>query len=86
DRITGVFITRQGVSRFQERFERRVDPRGNVYYWLSGEMPVEETILDADAKILRENGISITPITYDLSCQDEIERLRSQPMPEYRDL
>ena len=86
DRITGVSITRQGVSRFQERFERRVDPRGNVYYWLSGEMPVEETIPDADAKILRENGISITPITYDLSCQDEIERLRSQPMPEYRGL
>ena len=86
DRITGVSITRQGVSRFQERFERRVDPRGNVYYWLSGEKPVEETIPDADAKILRENGISITPITYDLSCQDEIERLRSQPMPEYRDL
>lgn len=86
DRITGVFITRQGVSRFQERFERRVDPRGNVYYWLSGETPVEETIPDADAKILRENGISITPINYDLSSQDEIERLRSQPMPDYKSL
>ena len=86
DRITGVSITRQGVSRFQERFERRVDPRGNVYYWLSGETPVEETIPDADAKILRENGITITPINSDLSSQDEIERLRSKPMPEYRDL
>ncbi len=86
DRITGVSITRQGVSRFRERFERRVDPRGNVYYWLSGETPVEETIPDADAKILRENGITITPINYDLSCQDEIERLRLKPMPDYKDL
>jgi 5'-nucleotidase len=86
DRITGVFITRQGVSRFQERFERRVDPRGNVYYWLSGETPVEETIPDADAKILRENGISITPVHYDLSSRDEIDRLRSQTMPGYKNL
>jgi 5'-nucleotidase len=86
DRIRGVSITRQGVSRFQERFDRRVDPRGNVYYWLSGETPVEENIPDADAKILREDGISITPITYDLSCEDEIARLRSQPMPEYENL
>ena len=48
--------------------------------------PVEETIPDADAKILRENGISITPIHYDLSSQDEIGRLRAQSMPEYENL
>jgi 5'-nucleotidase len=86
EKITGVFITRQGVSRFQESFERRVDPRGNVYYWLSGETPVEETIPDADARILRENGISITPINYDLSSQDEIDRLRAHPLPDIKPL
>ena len=83
EKISGVSITRQGISRFRERYERRVDPRGKVYYWLSGETPVEEELADADAKALEENKITITPITYDLTCLEEVERLRSRPLPEY---
>lgn len=83
DKIKGVSITRQGISRFRERYERRVDPRGNVYYWLTGETPVEEELSDADARALRENRITITPITYDLTCLEEVERLRSRPLPTY---
>ncbi|MFH1487396.1 MAG: 5'/3'-nucleotidase SurE, partial [Pseudomonadota bacterium] len=58
DRIRGIAVTRQGVGRFQERYERRIDPRGNIYYWLSGEKPVEEKIQDADAKVLKEGKIT----------------------------
>ena len=81
DKIRGVSITRQGVGRFKEKYERRIDPRGNVYYWLSGETPMEEEILDADVRALRENKITITPINYDLSCMEEIERLRALELP-----
>ncbi len=84
DMITGVSITRQGLARFRENFERRTDPRGGVYYWLSGEFPVEETSPDSDGTALRERKISITPISYDLSREDEIERLRACPPPQYR--
>lgn len=83
DKITGVSITRQGMSRFRERYERRVDPRGNVYYWLTGETPVEEALPDTDARALKENKITITPITYDLTSLEEVERLRSRPLPAY---
>ncbi|MBN2126105.1 MAG: 5'/3'-nucleotidase SurE [Deltaproteobacteria bacterium] len=84
ERIAGVCITRQGIGRFEERFERRIDPRGNVYYWLTGETPVEEGIPDADAKALRQNKITITPINYDLTCLEEMERLRACPPPRFR--
>lgn len=86
EEITGVCVTRQGKSRFKERYERRVDPRGNVYYWLCGETPVEEEVPDADAKALKENKITITPISYDLTCLEEMQRLRSQPPPKYMHL
>lgn len=86
ERIKGVSITRQGICRFRERYERRVDPRGNVYYWLTGETPVEEELPDTDARALKENRISITPITYDLTCLEEMERLGSRPLPTYLDL
>ncbi len=77
DKITGVCFTRQGTSRFKEHFERRSDPRGNVYYWLSGEIPVENGNSDTDARALKDNMITITPIHYDLTCEKELKRLKS---------
>jgi 5'-nucleotidase len=82
DRIKGVSITRQGLGRLKESFERRIDPRGNVYYWLSGEIPMKEEMSDSDCNALKENRITITPITFDLTCKEEMERLRTLPPPE----
>jgi len=45
EKIRGVCLARQGTSRFEERFERRNDPRGNVYYWLMGENSLKTAIL-----------------------------------------
>lgn len=84
--IRGIAVTRQGLSRFMERFERRVDPRGNVYYWLTGETPVEDRVPDADAVALKENRITITPISYDLTCEEELDRLRGCPLPDLKSL
>lgn len=36
--IAGVVITRQGIRRYFDIFEKRVDPRGKTYYWLAGEL------------------------------------------------
>jgi broad specificity polyphosphatase/5'/3'-nucleotidase SurE len=52
-----------------------------VYYWLSGETPLEEGNPDADARALKENRITITPISYDLTCAEELFRLRTLPLP-----
>ncbi|ASC71294.1 5'-nucleotidase SurE [Halomicronema hongdechloris C2206] len=41
-KIKGVQITRQGIRRYVDLFEKRVDPRGKTYYWLAGEV-LEET-------------------------------------------
>lgn len=74
--IKGVRFTRQGTARFEEHFERRTDPRGRLYYWLTGEIPVENGGPDTDSAALRQGLISITPIFYDLTCHEELARLR----------
>ena len=79
--ITGVCITRQGTARFREYFERRNDPRGNTYYWLSGETPVEDSNPDTDSVLLKENKITITPVHYDLTCDEELKRLKAHALP-----
>ena len=84
DGITGISITRQGTARIRERYEKRIDPRGNVYYWLSGETHIEEETIDADASALREDKITITPINFDLTCLEEVERLRTCSLPKYQ--
>jgi len=40
--IAGVAMTRQGIRRYFDVFEKRLDPRGKIYYWLSGEV-IEDT-------------------------------------------
>ncbi|MFM7527469.1 MAG: 5'/3'-nucleotidase SurE [Nodosilinea sp.] len=36
--IKGVKLTQQGVRRYFDQFEKRLDPRGKTYYWLAGEV------------------------------------------------
>jgi 5'-nucleotidase len=81
--IKGVVVAKQGRARFIENFEKRVDPRENIYYWLAGEtqLSVHEEI-DSDACALRKGMISITPIYYDLTRYDVMadltERIKRQ--------
>ncbi len=75
--ILGVTLTRQGVRRYVDIIEKRVDPRGKSYYWLAGELleDVEEVKdpniqddIPTDVTALRQNYISITPVQYNLTC------------------
>ncbi|HEY9764463.1 MAG TPA: 5'/3'-nucleotidase SurE [Trichocoleus sp.] len=49
NQIQGVKITRQGIRRYFDLFEKRLDPRGKTYYWLAGEVleEVEESLANA---------------------------------------
>jgi 5'-nucleotidase len=77
ERTLGYKVTRQCLSKFRESFEQREDPRGNRYYWLSGEVPVEETGEDIDAVALVSGYVSITPLFYDLTAHAHMEDLAS---------
>ena len=67
DQIRGVSVTRQGTKRYVSRLEKRTDPRGRTYYWLTGEpapLPDEE---GTDSWALAQGRISVTPIGLDLT-------------------
>jgi 5'-nucleotidase len=82
--MAGVRITRQGLRRYVESFQKRIDPRGKCYYWLAGEV-IEEieqpehlnlppNIL-TDVQAIRDNYITITPLQYNLTDALSIETL-----------
>jgi 5'-nucleotidase len=83
EKIRGVRVTRQGVSRFMEKFDRRLDPRKNEYYWQCGSNPPLEEDGDTDASALSNDCISITPIHHDLTNHDFLESLRTWALPKF---
>ena len=84
-KIKGVRVTRQGITRFVEKFDRRVDPRENVYYWQCGTTPPLDEDGNTDASALANDCISITPIQHDLTNYDFLESLRSWSFPKISD-
>ncbi len=65
--LRGVVVTRLGVRRYRDVFEKRVHPRGRVYYWLVGEAIEEDAPPDTDVQAIRDNYITVTPLKYDLT-------------------
>ncbi|MFK0735467.1 MAG: 5'/3'-nucleotidase SurE [Gloeotrichia echinulata GP01] len=84
EEIAGVTLTRQGVRRYVDIFDKRVDPRGRIYYWLTGEVleEVEPTAglnlpqdVPIDVHVIRDNYISITPLQYNLTYATGLNQL-----------
>lgn len=75
--IKGIRITRQGNAFFRDSFEKREDPRGRMYYWLTGEMEDPKKVADSDSQALAEGFISITPIHYQLTNEEFLSDLKS---------
>lgn len=83
--IVGVAIAHQGVRRYIDVFEKRVDPRGKTYYWLSGEAiedfenqpPEITTQTPLDVHAIRQNYITVTPLQYNLTDASRLAALQS---------
>ena len=77
DQIKGIAITKQGKARLVEVYDKRLDPRSNIYYWLAGEtlLPEREDT-ESDACALGRGLISITPIHYDLTRHGVVEDVK----------
>ena len=52
--IQGSIIARQGVRRYVDLFEKRIDPRGKTYYWLAGEVLEEVAHQEDSYQLLSE--------------------------------
>lgn len=60
--LKGVMLTRQSTRRYLSSLERRTDPRGRVYYWLTGGRAPALDEEGTDAWALAAGYISVTPV------------------------
>jgi len=63
DEIKGWMVTTQSTKRFKDRYEERVDPYNNKYYWIFGELLEDDEDPYADYKAIERDFISVTPIS-----------------------
>lgn len=66
-RIKGVRVTNQSLTCFNDWFDRRTDPHGNTYYWMTGDYKPQDPDKASDLNALLAGYISVTPIQFDLT-------------------
>lgn len=76
EEIKGIRFTRQGKARYEENFDKRVDPNKRTYYWLTGQKMNPDIGPDIDDSALSDNYVSVTPIHYELTNHAFLEELR----------
>lgn len=74
--IKGWKLTVQGKTRYNDTFEKRHDPKGNVYYWMVGEKLEPVEIEDGDDFTVKNGYISVTPLHYDLCDYNTFKKLK----------
>jgi 5'-nucleotidase len=84
EKIRGVRFTRQGTQRYLEKYDRRIDPRNHVYYWLANESVLRDEDPDSDSWALASAFISITPIHHDLTNYPALEILKELKMQDLK--
>ena len=65
--IAGVEITKLGTKMFTDNYDKRIDPRGKVYYWMAGELTSRHEEDGTDIAAVRANKVSITPVTFEMT-------------------
>jgi 5'-nucleotidase len=78
EKIAGVTFTRQGKSYWDDTFERRLDPHNRPYYWLKGTYHLVDNDEYADDIALHHRKISVSPLRYDLTDYEFLDRMRSE--------
>ncbi|GAC1307123.1 MAG: 5'/3'-nucleotidase SurE [Vulcanimicrobiaceae bacterium] len=72
--VRGVRYVRQGRKAYRSRVDRRADPRGNTYFWLGGIFDESDIVTGTDLAAIRDNYVSVTPVTIDRTDHDELGR------------
>jgi 5'-nucleotidase len=66
-KLKGVRVTNQSLTCFNDWFDKRTDPHGNTYYWMTGDYEPKDPDKSSDLNALNAGYISVTPIQFDLT-------------------
>lgn len=75
--IKGIKVCRQARANWKEKFDKRTNPMGKDYYWLTGEFELLDKGEDTDEWALANGYISIVPTQFDLTAHHAIQHINN---------
>jgi 5'-nucleotidase len=76
--FAGIRVAELGTRMYTDSYERRVDPRGGVYYWLAGEVIETGEAETSDVEAIRNNMVAISPVHYNLTNFNALTLMREK--------
>ncbi len=75
--IKGIKVCRQAKANWVEEFDKRQNPYGKDYYWLTGKFVNLDKGEDTDEWALANGYISVVPVQFDLTAHHSIQQLNT---------
>ncbi|OIQ27363.1 MAG: 5'/3'-nucleotidase SurE [Bacteroidetes bacterium MedPE-SWsnd-G2] len=82
EEIKGIKICRQAKANWKEKFDKRTNPMGREYYWLSGNFVNLDGGEDTDEWALENGYVSLVPVQFDLTAHHCIQTLNTWDLNE----
>ena len=76
--LKGFLVTKQGSQSFVDTYEKRIDPRGNSYFWIRGEMINDDSSIEYDGEAVSSGYVSVTPIQFRITNELYINELKKK--------
>lgn len=73
----GIKVCRQARANWVEEFDKRTNPQGKEYYWLTGKFVNLDKGEDTDVWALENGYISMVPVQFDLTAHHFMHTLNS---------
>ncbi|MBR4738936.1 MAG: 5'/3'-nucleotidase SurE [Bacteroidales bacterium] len=77
DEIKGIRVCHQTPGRWLDSFEKRTDPLGRPYWWLTGKFVCNNPAESSDEWALANGYVSVVPIHPDFTHYPSIDELKS---------
>ncbi len=71
-----VSIVPMDVTRYGDKFEKRTDPWGREYYWLTGEPPTATEGEETDLSALAKGQVTLTPLDYNMTRKSVLAQMQ----------
>ncbi|MBR1784576.1 MAG: 5'/3'-nucleotidase SurE [Bacteroidales bacterium] len=77
EEIKGVRVCHEAKARWLDSFEKRIDPQGRPYWWLTGKFECDDAPQSSDEWALANGYVSVVPIHPDFTHYEAIGQLKA---------
>jgi 5'-nucleotidase len=74
--IQGICVVPQNLAPYRESYDRRIDPRGRVYFWNNPDFACPDPHPDTDVIALADRFITVTPLQFNMTHFARLEEMK----------